>query len=182
VAEKNRHLCSKFWSLLQKLDYNNCFQEKRHFVAENWRKPHKFVVITSTPRHENNATSATSHRYILRVWWLIRECCGKKPWRRGIVVIASAYRTEDPRFESHRGVKLLGIYTLQWCCNNVHCHFVNLRKNKLFKIFFNVLAKRHSPVHTHPCRFVTYKFRLQFLMTKKLESLSWTKFWSKTLL
>jgi hypothetical protein len=28
-----------------------------------------------------------------------------KPWRRGIVVIASAYRTEDPGFESRQGVR-----------------------------------------------------------------------------
>jgi hypothetical protein len=27
------------------------------------------------------------------------------PWRRGTVVIASAYKTEDPGFESRRGVR-----------------------------------------------------------------------------
>jgi hypothetical protein len=35
-------------------------------------------------------------------------------WRRGtyryVVVIASAYRTEDPRFESRQGVRFLGIH------------------------------------------------------------------------
>jgi hypothetical protein len=36
----------------------------------------------------------------------------KVPWRCGIVVIASAYRTKDPGFETHHGVKFLGIYTL----------------------------------------------------------------------
>jgi hypothetical protein len=36
------------------------------------------------------------------------------PWRRGINVIASAYRTEDPGFESCRGVRFKGIYTLQY--------------------------------------------------------------------
>jgi hypothetical protein len=33
------------------------------------------------------------------------------PWQRGIVVIASAYRTEDPRCESRQGVRFLGLYT-----------------------------------------------------------------------
>jgi hypothetical protein len=37
------------------------------------------------------------------------------------VVIASAYRTKDPRFESHQGVRFLGIYTLQCCCHNLIC-------------------------------------------------------------
>jgi hypothetical protein len=32
-----------------------------------------------------------------------------KPWRRGIVVIASAYRKEYPGFESRQGVRFLGI-------------------------------------------------------------------------
>jgi hypothetical protein len=41
------------------------------------------------------------------------------PWRRGIVVIASAYRTEDPWFESRQGVRFLGLYTLQCCCQNL---------------------------------------------------------------
>jgi hypothetical protein len=30
-------------------------------------------------------------------------------WRRGIVAIAYAYRTEDPWFESRQGVRFLGI-------------------------------------------------------------------------
>jgi hypothetical protein len=40
------------------------------------------------------------------------------PWRRGIAVIASAYRTEDPGFESSQSVRFLGLYTLQCCCLN----------------------------------------------------------------
>jgi hypothetical protein len=36
-----------------------------------------------------------------------------KPRQRGIVVIASAYRTEDPGFESRQGVRFLGFY--------IHC-------------------------------------------------------------
>jgi hypothetical protein len=43
------------------------------------------------------------------------------PWRHGIVVIAFAYRTEDPRFESRQGVRFLGIYTLQCCFHNLIC-------------------------------------------------------------
>jgi hypothetical protein len=30
-------------------------------------------------------------------------------WRRGVVVIVSAYRTEDRGFESHQGVRFLGL-------------------------------------------------------------------------
>jgi hypothetical protein len=44
-----------------------------------------------------------------------------QPWRRGIVVIASAYKTEDPGFDSRHGVRFLGIYTLQCCCHNLIC-------------------------------------------------------------
>jgi hypothetical protein len=46
------------------------------------------------------------------------------PWRRGIVmhvVITSAYRTEDPGFESRQGVRFLGSYTFQCCCCNLIC-------------------------------------------------------------
>jgi hypothetical protein len=35
---------------------------------------------------------------------------GIQPWRRGIVVIASGYRTEDPGFEYRQGARFLGIY------------------------------------------------------------------------
>jgi hypothetical protein len=37
------------------------------------------------------------------------------------MVIASANITEDPRFESRQGVRLLGFYTLQCCCQNLKC-------------------------------------------------------------
>jgi hypothetical protein len=43
------------------------------------------------------------------------------PWRRGIVDITSAYRTEDPGFESCQGVRLSGIFTLQCCCHKLTC-------------------------------------------------------------
>jgi hypothetical protein len=32
-----------------------------------------------------------------------------QPWRRAIVGIASAYRTEDPEFESSQGVRFTGL-------------------------------------------------------------------------
>jgi hypothetical protein len=47
--------------------------------------------------------------------------CPQMPWRRGIVVIASAYRIEDPEFKSRQGVRFLRIYTLQCCCHNLIC-------------------------------------------------------------
>jgi hypothetical protein len=46
----------------------------------------------------------------------------KMPWGRGIVVIASAYITEDPGFESRQGVRVfLVIYALQCSCHNLIC-------------------------------------------------------------
>jgi hypothetical protein len=38
-----------------------------------------------------------------------------------VVVIESAYRTEDHGFESRQGVRFLGIYILQCCCHNLIC-------------------------------------------------------------
>jgi hypothetical protein len=37
--------------LRQNFDHNIGFREKRHFLAENWRKSQKIVIITSTPDH-----------------------------------------------------------------------------------------------------------------------------------
>jgi hypothetical protein len=34
---------------LQKYDHNIGFWEKHHFFAENWQKPQKIMIITSTP-------------------------------------------------------------------------------------------------------------------------------------
>jgi hypothetical protein len=45
----------------------------------------------------------------------------RNPRRRGLVVIASAYITEDPEFESRQGMRFLGMYTLQCCCHNLIC-------------------------------------------------------------
>jgi hypothetical protein len=43
------------------------------------------------------------------------------PCRRAIVAIASDYRTEDQGFEPRQGVRFLGLYTLQLCCQNSRC-------------------------------------------------------------
>jgi hypothetical protein len=52
-------------------------------------------------------------------------------WRRGIVVIASANRTEDPGFESRQGVMFLGLYAyiaVLLSKLKMQCHCVYLRK------------------------------------------------------
>jgi hypothetical protein len=56
-----------------------------------------------------------------------------KPWRRDTVVIAAAYRTEDPGFKSRQGARFLGIYALQCCCHNLICIVIVLEKKKRFK-------------------------------------------------
>jgi hypothetical protein len=62
------------------------------------------------------------------------------PWRRGIVVIASASRTVDPGFDCHQGVRFLDLFTLQSCCQNLICHCAYLRKINDLKIFFKGVA------------------------------------------
>jgi hypothetical protein len=46
---------------------------------------------------------------------LLKYFFNVKYWRHGIVVIESAYKTEDPRFESRQGVR----FTEQCCCQNL---------------------------------------------------------------
>jgi hypothetical protein len=70
--------------------------------------------------------------------------------RCSIVVIASAYITEDPGFESRPGVTFVGIYTLQCCCYNL-IYTVNLRnweKCMHKKHFFN--RSSHLPKNGRP--------------------------------
>jgi hypothetical protein len=67
------------------------------------------------------------------------------PWRRrGIVVTASAYRTEDPGFEPRQGARILGLYTyiaVLLSKLNIHCHCVCWReKNALHKWFCTTSA------------------------------------------
>jgi hypothetical protein len=54
-------------------------------------------------------------------WYIDALTLNRMPWRRGIVVIASASRTEDPGFESRQGVRFSGLYTFQCCCRNLIC-------------------------------------------------------------
>jgi hypothetical protein len=68
------------------------------------------------------------HTYLPAVYCILKKCFVQTKvgetcpgGRRGIVVIASACRTEDLGFESRQGVRLLGIHTLKCCCHNVIC-------------------------------------------------------------
>jgi hypothetical protein len=45
-----------------------------------------------------------------------------EPWRRGVVVIVNANRTEDRVFEPRRGVRFLGLYTLQYSSLKLYSH------------------------------------------------------------
>jgi hypothetical protein len=58
------------------------------------------------------------------------------PGCRGIVVIAYAYRTEDPRFVSRQGVRFLGTYTLRCCCHNLICIVVVCTWDKMKRLNF----------------------------------------------
>jgi hypothetical protein len=64
--------------------------------------------------------------------WLEKQMFFKEsllPLRHGKVVIASASRTEDPGFESRKGVSFLGLNALQCCCQIfMLCHCLFLRK------------------------------------------------------
>jgi hypothetical protein len=101
------------------------------------------------------------------------------PWRIGKVVIATAYRTEDPGFKSRQGVRFLGIYTLQCCCH-MHCHCVYWRKKCLYisKKFLILIRINHlswkrklprnvfvlmrtwtAHVHMHACMQVSLAFQ-----------------------
>jgi hypothetical protein len=41
------------------------------------------------------------------------------PWRRGEVVIKSAYKTKEQGFESRRGERFSGLYALQFIANSL---------------------------------------------------------------
>jgi hypothetical protein len=72
------------------------------------------------------------------------------PWRRGMVGIASASSTEDPGFESRQGVRFLGLYTLQCCCENLICIvIVCIWENKCFKKFFESVFSGGDNVGSH---------------------------------
>jgi hypothetical protein len=52
------------------------------------------------------------------LYHLMRQCTHYLHWWRS--GHASASRTEDPGFESRQGVRFLGLYTLQCCCQNLN--------------------------------------------------------------
>jgi hypothetical protein len=76
----------------------------------------------------------------------------EEPWRCGIVVIVSSYRTEDYGFESRQGVRISGIYTLQCCYHNLMCIVIVctweklMRKNLFLKknLFWSLVTEMHS--------------------------------------
>jgi hypothetical protein len=65
----------------------------------------------------SNVKTTVKYDYLLNVDGNVFDftifCVIALAWRRGIVVIASAYRTEDPGFQSREGVRFLGINALQ---------------------------------------------------------------------
>jgi hypothetical protein len=73
-------------------------------------------------------------------------------WRRGIVVIASASRTEDPGFESRQDVMVFGLYTLLCCFQNSICIVIvciwedKLVKKNLMRI--NLCTKNSIEMYT----------------------------------
>jgi hypothetical protein len=94
-------------------------------------------------------------------------------WRRGLVVIASVYRTEYPGFESRQGVGFFEIYSLQYCCHNLkkHCHCVYLSKINYYKIFKNHFWAHWQQQQTAPsqnrfCLLVNIKATLVYGLIK----------------
>jgi hypothetical protein len=61
--------------------------------------------------------------------------------RRGIVVIPSACRTEDPGSEFRQGLRFLGIYTLQSCCHNL---IIIVCKINALKFFWKIITNKKA--------------------------------------
>jgi hypothetical protein len=64
------------------------------------------------------------------------------PWWRGIVVIASASRTEDPGFESRQSARFLGPYALQCRCHCTYLRQINALKYLKVLILVNCYILR----------------------------------------
>jgi hypothetical protein len=63
--------------------------------------------------------------------WMLINTVSILPWRRrGILVIESASRPEDRGFESRRGVRFLGTYSLQCCFLKLKIHWYCFWWNK----------------------------------------------------
>jgi hypothetical protein len=103
-----------------------------HFTAEPQRLPLMctvFVLRALALKYMKNvlteqwqqamANNPNNYCFFTFYWYNMLQHWAKyssEPWRRGIVVIASASRTEDPGFESCQGVRFLGLDTLQCFC------------------------------------------------------------------
>jgi hypothetical protein len=89
-----------------------------------WRGPiYNWLQVRGPPPRAHLWTRAPSRDICFCSWlrrlWPFRT--KQSLLRRGIVVTASTAITEDPGFESHQGVRFLGLYTLQCCCQNLIC-------------------------------------------------------------
>jgi hypothetical protein len=99
---------------------------RRHFFV-NFFEFHASSSTTNFLHHSTQkkcADTSPSRGFSKR---RVRKCETTAPWRRGKVVIASAYRKEDPGFKSPQGVRFLGIAVLLSLLN-MHCHCMYLRK------------------------------------------------------
>jgi hypothetical protein len=69
--------------------------------------------------------------YINTIKYSSKMILSNRPvWRRGIIVIVSAYRTEDPGFESRQCERFLGVNYIAVLLSklNMHGHWLHLRK------------------------------------------------------
>jgi hypothetical protein len=90
--------------------------------------------------------------YFARFVIIVNKFRHSNPWRSGVVVIASAYRTEDPGFESHQGVRFLGLYTgIALLLSKLNCHCVYLRKINTSKNFENKKESQIDLLVDHEC-------------------------------
>jgi hypothetical protein len=115
----------------------------RHFDGRKFARRH---LDASTTDRRRKKSRKRKEENALKLFYFFCNKNKKMKWknilhsRHGIVVIASAYRTEDPGFESRQGVRFLGIYTVQCCCHNlisiisiiIVCMYLN-EKNKDLK-------------------------------------------------
>jgi hypothetical protein len=111
------------WSLLRLIGHH-CYARSSNTIKWQIIYPHtdanQYVVkyLWPVPLF---VLSNTQNMHVKSIIHNISTMFSKKftPWRRGIVVIASAYITEDPVFETRHAVRFLGVLTLQCCCRNL---------------------------------------------------------------
>jgi hypothetical protein len=120
---KQTHLCATCIPTAT-LCFNKFCQPWCHTVAGSWILCQRWRLLEST------------------CLWRRRKLAEKK-WRRGIVVIAPATRTEDRGFESRRGVRLMDLNAMRCCCQNLMCIVIVLRIRE--KIMFkNILHSSNN--------------------------------------